>query len=216
VTQLFGRHILTGLAGSFFSPSRGLFVFSPVVALAFWGLVRAWRDPEHAPLRPLRVAALANIFVAAAWYGWWGGWCYGYRLLIDSVTLLAFVAIPIDESIRQRHSLQIAFAVCAAWSVLVQAVGDWAYDVTGWNNRQVFVVKTGNDSRVFLDRDEAQRELWARGGRPEIKEADVNSRAYHFRVWSWRDSEILYYLEHFSESRRLKKIAIEELLRDKG
>jgi hypothetical protein len=214
VTELFGRHVVEGVAGSLFSPSRGLLVFSPIVAFAFWGLVRAFRDPGHAVLRPLGVAALANILVAAAWYGWWGGWCYGYRLLIDSVTLLAFVAIPIAEPIRQRRPLTLGFAVCALWSVLVQAVGAFAYDVVSWNNRKMFVVKIGAEEKLFLDHDEAQREVWARGGKLQIREVDVNARSE--RVWSLRDSEILYYLGNFSESRKLRQLAVKQFLHDKG
>lgn len=215
VTQLFGRHVLEGLAGSLFSPSRGLLIFSPIVVFAFWGLGRAWRDPEHASLRPVGVAALANILVAAAWYGWWGGWCYGYRLLIDSVTMLAFVAIPVAERIRRQRWLRITCAAGALWSVLVQAVGAFAYDVVGWNNRKVYVVKVGSESKVFIDHDDAQRELWARGGKVEIHEADINGR-YNYRLWSVRDSEILYYLTHFSESRRQRQLAVKQFLHDKG
>jgi hypothetical protein len=214
MTQLFGRHVLEGVAGSLFSPSRGLLVFSPIVAFAFWGLGRAWRDPEYAILRPLGAAALANILVAAAWYGWWGGWCYGYRLLVDSVPLLALVAIPIAESIRQQRWLRTTFAVCALWSILVQVVGAFAYDVVSWNNRKVFVIKTGGQTKIFLDRDEAQREFWASGGQSGIGEVDVNGHAE--RLWSLRDSEILYYLEHFSESRRLRQLAVKQFLHDKG
>jgi len=155
--------------------------------------------------------------VAAAWYGWWGGWCYGYRLIVDSVTLLAFFAIPIVQPIRERRWLTVVFAACAAWSVLVQVVGAFAYDVVGWNNRTVFVVEIPEQGRrVFIDQDDARREAAVHGGKVEPREADINSRAFRYRLWSLRDSEIIYYLEHFSESRRLRQLVVRQFLRDKG
>jgi hypothetical protein len=93
-------------------------------------------------------------------------------------------------------------------------VGAFAYDVVSWNNRKMFVINAGKQSKIFIDRDEAQRELWASGGQPRIREVDVNSRTE--RLWSLRDSEILYYLTHFSESRRLRQLAVKQFLHDKG
>jgi len=61
-----------GLAGNLFSPSRGLFVFSPVLLFALSGFVLALRDPAQ---RPLHIAyglivAGHSIIVGAASM-WW-------------------------------------------------------------------------------------------------------------------------------------------------
>jgi hypothetical protein len=116
VSRFFGTSLLEGLAGLLLSPSRGLLTFSPAIGFAFWGLVRAFRDSRFSALRPVGLAALALFLVAARWFGWAGGWCYGPRLLVDGVTLLAFLAIPVAEEIRRRRPLAVAFGVCFTWA----------------------------------------------------------------------------------------------------
>ncbi|HEX7596841.1 MAG TPA: hypothetical protein VF518_01430, partial [Polyangia bacterium] len=216
--DLFHASMLNGIGGSLISPSRGLLVFSPVVMFVFWGLVRVWRDRRFAVLRPVGLAALLMCLVVARWHGWWGGWCYGYRLLMDSVTLMAFLAIPVAEEIRGSRILTAVFAVCLAWSVAVQFVGAFAYDVTEWNNRTLFAVNRPGEATplLFTDLNEARREAWAKGGSVEEKKFDVNWGPGHARLWSVRDSQILYYFEHFFESRRKKQMASEAFLRGSG
>ena len=213
----FGTSLATGLSGVLISPSRGLLVFSPAIGFAFWGLVRAWRDGTFSVLRPVSIAALAMCVVVARWYGWWGGWCYGYRLLVDAVTLLAFFAIPVAEEIRRRRILLVAFAVCEIWAITVQVVGAMAYDVVGWNNRDLIEVDVqGSGPLLFTDANEAKRDAWARRGSIRETQVDVNSRQGNARLWSIRDSQILYYIEHFVEARALKQAAVEEFLRNNG
>jgi hypothetical protein len=212
--QLFHTSLLQGLGGILISPSRGLLVFSPVVVFAFWGLVRVFRDSRFVALRPVGLAALALFLVVARWYGWTGGWAYGPRLLADAGTLLAFLAIPVAEEIRRSRARAAAFAVCLAWSVAVQVVGAFAYDVAGWNERVLFVVSEPGKQRpvFFTAAEEARREVWAHGGSVEERKVNVDKREGLFRVWSIRDNQILYYVEHFLQARRLKQIAIQKFL----
>jgi hypothetical protein len=217
-SRFFSTSVLEGIGGILVSPSRGLLVFSPVMLVAFWGLGRIFRDSRFSALRPVGLAALVLCLVVARWSGWWGGWCYGPRLLADAVTLLAFLAIPVAEEIRNRRVLAAIFGVCLTWAVAVQVVGAFAYDVVGWNNRTLFAVKLpGNQAPLlFSDPDEARREAWARGSSIKEQTIDVNSGEGQPRLWSIRDSQILYYFERFFEARKLKRIAIQQFLRDRG
>lgn len=216
--RYFGASLLEGLAGILVSPSRGLLVFSPVVVATLWGVVRAFRDPRYAALRPVAAAALISAFFVAGWFSWWGGWSYGPRLLSDAVVLLAFLAIPVAEQIRDRVGLKVAFMACLAWSVSVQFTGAFAYDVLGWNQRRFFAVQAANDPTavLFTDRKEAQMEGWARGAPVEERTTDVNTREGHARLWSLWDNQIFYYFIHFSDARALKRLAIEQFLRNNG
>ena len=215
---VFGTSLVEGISGILISPSHGLLVFSPMLVFAFWGLGRVWRDGRFSSLRPVSVAALGMCLVVARWHGWWGGWCYGYRLLTDAVTLMAFLAIPIVEQIRRRRALAATFCLLFVWAVGVQVVGAFAYDVTSWNSRQLLAVRVPGEEkpRLFSDPGEARREAWARGGSVDEIRVDVNRSQGHFRLWSIRDSQILYYLEHFFEARATKQTAIETFLRDRG
>ena len=156
--------------------------------------------------------------VVARWFGWTGGWAYGPRLLADAGTLLAFLAIPVAEEIRRSRTRAAAFGVCLAWSVAVQVVGAFAYDVTGWNERVLFVVTQPGKERpiLFTTAEEARREVWAHGGSMEERKVNVDTREGQPRVWSIRDNQILYYVEHFLQARRLKQVAIEKFLKDSG
>jgi hypothetical protein len=215
---VFGTSLLVGCSGILLSPSRGLLVFSPVLVFTFWGLVRVWRDPRFSALRPVTLAAMGMCLLVARWHGWWGGWCYGYRLLTDAVTLMAFLAIPVAEAIRRRRVLAALLCLGLAWSVGVQVVGAFAYDVTGWNNRELVAVKVPGEEkpRLYRDAREAGREARSRGGSVEEIRADVNRSQGNFRLWSIRDSQILYYLEHFFAARQLKRAAMEAFLRERG
>jgi hypothetical protein len=215
-SHLFQTSLGQGLGAILLSPSRGLLVFSPVLLVAFWGFVRIFRDSRFPALRPVGLAALALCLVVACWDIWSGGWTYGPRLLADAGTLLAFLAIPVAEEIRHSRVRAVAFGVCLTWSVAVQVVGAFAYDVVGWNERVLFVVTEPGKERplLFTDPDEARREAWAHGGSIQKRKVDVDSKEGRPRLWSIRDSQILYYFEHFFEARRLKRITIEKFLRD--
>jgi len=216
-SRFFMTPLWRGFAGILVSPSRGLLVFSPVMIATFWGLVRVFRDSRFSALRPVGLTALALCFVVVRWHGWWGGWCYGPRLLTDAVTLLAFLAIPVAEEIRKRRTFGVAFAVCLSWSVAVQVAGAFAYDVTGWNARILFAVNVPGKERplLFIDREEARREAWATGGSVVERRFNVDAEG-HDRLWTIRDSQILYYFENFFEARKVKRAAIERFLLDRG
>ena len=40
-----------GLLGLLVSPSRGMLVYSPVLAFAFWGALRVWRNDRFRALQ---------------------------------------------------------------------------------------------------------------------------------------------------------------------
>ena len=125
-----------GLAGLLVSPSRGLFVYSPLLLLAIVGSWQAWRAPASPAallVRELSLAAVASwiAYSTVAW--WWGGWSYGNRYLLDIVPILALaIAYAVDHGAlagRVRAGLAIA---AAAWAVLLQLAGA-LYGYTYWN-----------------------------------------------------------------------------------
>jgi hypothetical protein len=70
--------LLAGLAGLLFSPGRGLFVYSPVLAGAAVGAYRAWTRPGWDLMRWMSIGVVATILLVAKWSMWWGGACYGH------------------------------------------------------------------------------------------------------------------------------------------
>src|SRR5258706_6961461 len=85
-----------GLAGNLISPSRGLFVFTPVFLFALWSMVRGkWKTP----LAPwLAVLALLHWLAVSSYVAcWWAGHCYGPRFFTDLTPVFALFLIPYFE-----------------------------------------------------------------------------------------------------------------------
>ncbi len=142
-----------GLAGLLVSPSRGLFIFSPLFVLSFVALVPIFdlRSDRFATLRPLAIAALGLIAIAAKWFDWWGGWTYGYRPLVDVTPLLALMLVPLVDFVFAQRWRRIVAGLVLGWSVAVQALGAFTYDTDGWN------ASNGRD----IDREKWRHRLWS-------------------------------------------------------
>jgi hypothetical protein len=216
--DLWQTPLYLGALGLLFSPARGLLVYSPVALFGLWGLVRVWRDPEAKAFRPITVAALAMFLMASKWFDWWGGWCYGYRPIVDMAILLAFLAIPVAEKVRALPILRWSFAGLFLWSAGVQFLGAYAYDVTGWNGRYVYDVILPGDqpTRTFDAADLAVSFAQERGGRIEPRELSVDSLAHRHRLWSLRDNPISHYWTNLSQARARREKARAQFLREEG
>lgn len=135
------RSVLPVIAGLFLSPGRGLLIYTPVVVFAGCAYLRgasdAWK--KHAAL--LTAATCVLIFEALAISAstvlspsvvWWGGYCWGPRMLTELapalIVLMAFGVAAIDRPWPRR-----AFAVLALYSMLTQAVGVFFYPKGHWD-----------------------------------------------------------------------------------
>lgn len=164
-----------GAAGLLVSPSRGLFVFSPVFLFSIYGAARALREARYRALRPVVLGALLLFAIAACWFDWWGGWTYGYRPLVDLLPMLALLLVPALDALGPRPRLRALFLALLGWSILVQALGAFTYDQTGWNARVI-----------------------------DGQARDIDRPEHRGRLWSLRDSQIIYYLGHLAEARRAR------------
>jgi hypothetical protein len=124
----FGSHVAAGLSGLLASPSRGLFVFSPIFFFSIAGAAAAWRSEPDRVYRYLAVGAILFVFVHSAWGEWWGGVCFGYRLLIELTPVLTlFLAVAWTRVIRRRPVWRAVFAALLVFSIGVQALGAFVY-----------------------------------------------------------------------------------------
>ncbi len=84
----------TGIFGSLFSPSRGLFVYSSGARDCLLSFVANWRSVAARPLARLAMfSSFSILVVVAAHLDWWGGNCYGPRYLSDAMPWLMLLAI---------------------------------------------------------------------------------------------------------------------------
>lgn len=88
-------------------PARGLVWALPAVLLVPSGAATLWRRGRRTELTALLVLAAAMFVVTAVWRTWWGGWCWGPRLMLPAFPLLAAIAAAgIDDlSPRSRRWL---------------------------------------------------------------------------------------------------------------
>ncbi len=133
-TASFTVNFWTGLAGVFVSPGRGLLVYTPIAAFAVCAFLPAARK-SRAAHNPLLVAscimAILQIATIAAWPMWWGGHCFGPRLLTEIIPTVAVLLALGWQSMR--GSARWAFAVALAASILVQASGVYSYPMGTWD-----------------------------------------------------------------------------------
>jgi len=139
------------------APSRGLFVYSPVLLFALPGLVHTLRASAPATER---LMSLAGVLVFAL-YGfiatWWGGWVFGPRYMADVLPFFAFWLARTPLPRRARAPLALLFAVALAWSVAVYEIAVRAYPC-GWNADPVSV--DAAPERLWSPRDTELARCW--------------------------------------------------------
>lgn len=120
----FSTPISVGLYGLLLSSGKSIFVFSPVTALAPWGLRSLCvQRKEHASL----LLGLTGVYLVfyAAWCEWSGDWSYGPRFMIAILPFLAVAsAFVIEDALdcSSRHKRTALWAMIAL-STAVQIPG---------------------------------------------------------------------------------------------
>lgn len=127
------------LAGTVVSPSRGLFVFSPVLLFAIVGVVLKLRMGRLDGLDMVAVAVTVGTWVTVSSFPqWWGGATYGPRLMADVLPYLCYLLIPaiawLTEAPAGRLAwARFAFVALAVFSVTVHFRGAVDRKTLGWN-----------------------------------------------------------------------------------
>lgn len=113
--------IPTGLPGLFFDQEFGLFVYAPIYALAFAGLVLLWKRNRGLAAAAF-VAVCGVISVASAWPMWRGGFNPPARFLVP---LIPFLALGLAASLVRVTRVRPALALFAGWSLWCGLTGAW-------------------------------------------------------------------------------------------
>lgn len=136
----FLRHdLLSGFAGLLFSPTRGLFVFSPFLLF----LVLAWRHrPQDRNERGLTLAMTVGVVLQLVLYAksdWRAGLSWGPRFLTDCLPLLVWMLVPVAAALRgfARRTFLLAVGV----SIAIEAIGAFWY--TGASDTAIFAAAGG-------------------------------------------------------------------------
>lgn len=123
-----------GLAGTLVSPNRGLFVFSPWVAVALAvSPVTVRRLAADSLARWLLLALVPYLLVLSKYAVWWGGGSFGPRYWTDAFPLFGVVlACGLDWAWERSRALMALFALTIVLSAAAHAIGAFCYPST-WN-----------------------------------------------------------------------------------
>lgn len=125
-----------GLLGILLSPGRGLLIYTPVAIFALAAfLPRARESRQSHRLVVIAASAFSLLHIAfiAIWPLWWGGYCWGPRLLTEvlaPLTVLIAIGLPAIAS----TPLKYAFATAAVYGCLIQVLGVYCYPKGQWDN----------------------------------------------------------------------------------
>lgn len=137
----------SAVAGNLISPSRGLFVFVPVLIFVTYLLARYWRKLPLPRLVVLALTAAAgHAVVISGVKGWWAGHSYGPRYFTDMVPWFVLLGIlgvramldsrdePGSQSGSFGFRIELAIAgILLLLSVLIHGHGAFSHAAWMWN-----------------------------------------------------------------------------------
>ena len=129
------------LAGNLISPSRGLFVYSPVLLFALSGFLLSLRDRQQRPLHLAYGIIIILMLLAISLLAtvWWAGHGYGPRYMTDLLPFLVyFTAFNFAEALYgpvRRAAVLTSIGILAALSLVIHAQGalrtaPWLWNVS--------------------------------------------------------------------------------------
>ena len=131
--------IAVATLGNLVSPARGLFVFSPILLIAIPGVVLSLRERAD---RGLHIAFASIILLhwlfVSRFPQWWGGYCFGPRLMSDVLPFLTYFAgfglrAILEISSHRRRLAGIAtLSTLTAISITIHAQGALSWASQAW------------------------------------------------------------------------------------
>lgn len=108
----------SGLAALVVGPGRSVFIYSPALLVALFGVRRLWKRDK------MLVGFIAAVFVTrwvfvACRSDWWGGWAVGPRYLLPVVPLMLLPLAEVLERVRRHRARMAAVALALVAAGLV-------------------------------------------------------------------------------------------------
>jgi hypothetical protein len=117
----------SGLSGLLLSPNRGLLVYSPILLFAFVGIPMSLMGPRRAFYGYVAAGLAGGILMLSKFSWWFGGACFGPRLLTDYMPALVLFLVPAWQWMERAASLKVVACWLFAASVFVQFIGAFYY-----------------------------------------------------------------------------------------
>jgi hypothetical protein len=103
-SSIWGKDFLDSLMGVLFSPSRGLFIYQPWILLLLVPIFYKIEVPKMKSwIYPAVISIVLQVLIISAWLSWWGGTCWGSRLLSETIPFFALlVVIPVEFLLSRK------------------------------------------------------------------------------------------------------------------
>lgn len=129
-----------GIFGMLISPNRGLFIYSPILLLGLWGILRqikpaAGQGPRDPILVTFGLATIAHLIVFGSYEIWYAGFSFGPRYTVEVTPVLALAAV--DAWNRVPRWVRVFTLVVLPWSIFVEFIGAFCYPSSHWVTRTV-------------------------------------------------------------------------------
>ena len=118
-------NVLAGAAGLLFSPTHGLFVFSPFLLFIPFCLLSVFRDRNTRGLTALVGGAAVLQLLLYGFGDWRQGISWGPRWLTDMLPILFWMLPPVLSGLSVAG--RVAFGVACCVAIAIQAVGAFWY-----------------------------------------------------------------------------------------
>ena len=128
------------LLGHLISPSRGLFIFTPVLLFSLWGIVLSIRRKNTEKLDYFLVGIIVlHLLVSSLVFLWWGGHAFGPRYMSDMIPYFMYFLIPAIQRMSvlkgmAKFVLVLIFIVLILASFFIHYRGATNWDVYLWNS----------------------------------------------------------------------------------
>jgi hypothetical protein len=132
---------IEGILGPIFSPGKSFFLYSPVLILAFFSLIRYFKKSY-----PAWLFLIILIIVQALYYDsiWWGSVNWGLRFLLPAVPILIISSGQIIEDVLARK-IKFPLLLLVFISFIIQVIGVWIPT----RNYYVFMAKLAKETSQF-------------------------------------------------------------------
>jgi len=131
--------LFEALAGTLFSPSRGLFIFSPVLLFSIYGIVLKSKNKQIDSLDySLIVIIFFHWIISSSHPHWWGGHSYGPRYFSEMIPYFIYFLVPTFVTIpkltgMKKFGVVLILVSSITMSFLVHYRGATSEEVYAWN-----------------------------------------------------------------------------------
>ena len=112
--------LIQALLGPIISPGKSIFLYSPILLLALFSLIKFFRQAWPAWLYFLLLVIGQGLFYGA---DWWGHVNWGLRFLLPAIPLLVIASAPVVELLLETKKGQQKLLYLGSLSVFIQLTG---------------------------------------------------------------------------------------------